>query len=660
MSEGKGQKLDIAVFAATARTDHEYKFLSQAIAPGFAISGDTVRICEGRYEPCDVAVIFWSPKNGHQPRMRAARSIRNLHPRNLLIIEMPLLRMTEAFCYRLGFDHVHRAGRFAPSDSSVARIHELGVELKPWRSGVGPIVVAGQLHGDYSLDGVDAFEWSADVAEYLARKKERPIILRPHPLDKDERWDNLAERTGAEVSRRPLIEDLARAGVWVSYTSGSAIDAVVAGVPSVSLSINNFAWPVSGHGLDGINRPFTPQREAWLARIAGSQWTEAEIRTGRGWQAVRSQYDLDASVLPLTSSGSAALFEQTCLVERTGAPAGAGPVPRSELKESAMQSVAPLMDAKSVTWRRGADPEEVLASFSQAYAGRVRSRMAEIYRFQNSGLLTPDMYIGKDVLDWEAGDSAFSIAFLLLGAANVLAIDSWTTPPPALGIEGFSFLQSPLADWAALESRSFSHFDLVFSNTVTEHIGNLPTTFDAIRGLLKSDGFYFNNHDNYYSPCGSHDHGFWFYGQAGRVDFQGVACWDAEEKCAFSEEHRARLTKQWPWTWSERNDNALRPDDCKQCRYYKRSKPWAHLHAVSEFSDVFNDPSFTMQRAKSGINKLTPFQLLQLLAEARLEVIKIVRTYASNEPDETLYEFGFSRLDLTTTNVRTLCRALRA
>jgi len=305
--------------------------------------------------------------------------------------------------------------------------------------------------------------------------------------------------------------------------------------------------------------------------------------------------------------------------------------------------------------------EDVLNTFPDAYAARVRSRLADIDYFCGIGMLSPEMFVGKDVLDWEAGDAALSIAFMVRGASRVFAIDSWATvdavPPQARAIEGFSFMQAPLERWAALSMRHITHFDLIFSNTVTEHIRDLPTVFDAIRGLLKPGGLYFNNHDNYYSPCGSHDHGFWFYGANNTIEFQGVECWSQREKCAASAEHRTMLATRIPWTWAPSNNAALTPEDCSSCRYYKRAKPWAHLQAVSEFTDVFNDASFLTQRPTSSLNKVTPFQLHQLFDEAGFEVIKSQRAFSNNEPPEALYDLGFSKRDLTTTMVRTLCRA---
>jgi SAM-dependent methyltransferase len=309
---------------------------------------------------------------------------------------------------------------------------------------------------------------------------------------------------------------------------------------------------------------------------------------------------------------------------------------------------------------RKLDIEPFLATLPTEYANRVRARLQELQHFRNLRILEPEAYVGKVVLDWEAGDGAFSIALLLLGSAAVVAIDSWAgtdgIPPAARIVPGFSFYQISIQEWERKYAQSNVQFDLVFSNTVTEHIADLASAFDCIHRLLRNDGLYFNNHDNYYSACGSHDHGFWYYGDKGAIRFQGVDCWNREEKCAASSAHRTEIANRLPWTWSPQNDKELTPECCQNCRYYKRSQPWAHLLCVEEFREVFNDRSFvTPPRFGSSLNKITPFMLRQMLNEAGFKILACHRSRSTNIPEAKLIEMGFSALDLTTQTILTLC-----
>lgn len=235
-----------------------------------------------------MAVILWSPRAGPVERARAARKIRHLHSSNLLIFETPILRNFNQWYFRVSFDHVHRAGCFFKHDMPGDRAKAMGLAVKPWKNGDGPVFIAGQLPGDYSLDGADALEWVADVAGWIDRNWRRKIVLRPHPLDViSAQWISLASALGSDISHRPLSEDLSVAGAWVTYTSGSAVDAVMAGVPAICLSPNNFAWEVSGHKLSNLENPWRGDRSQWLANLAYRQWTVDEIGAGDCWRHLR-------------------------------------------------------------------------------------------------------------------------------------------------------------------------------------------------------------------------------------------------------------------------------------------------------------------------------------------------------------------------------------
>ena len=282
----------------------------------------------------------------------------------------------------------------------------------------------------------------------------------------------------------------------------------------------------------------------------------------------------------------------------------------------------------------------------------VEDKIATLRYHESCGCLSPDMYVGKRILDWEAGLGGFSAAFYCLGAREIVAIDSWVAPdviaPEIRACDAITFEQTSIGDFLA-RNPSLTPFDLVFSNTVTEHITDLPTSFDAIRRLLSEGGFYLNVHDNYYSPCGSHDHGFWFYGDQNRVVFQGVDCWNHANKCEASAEHRARLLTNMPWTWNERLDARRDPPACVTCPYFKRSQPWGHLASVNSFPYDFDDGSFFTLRPGSSLNKFTTFQIRQMLSEAGFKVERFHRNRANNPVPTDLLDSGFSALELTTT-----------
>jgi tetratricopeptide (TPR) repeat protein len=300
------------------------------------------------------------------------------------------------------------------------------------------------------------------------------------------------------------------------------------------------------------------------------------------------------------------------------------------------------------------------AEFIDTLPEPLRTRVGRCYRefdwFEEAGYIPPHAYAGRTVLDWEAGDGAWSVVFWLKGARHVTAIDSYengeTVSQALKHHPGFTFRLISIEKFAKLHTgENGNRFDFVFANTVTEHIRDLPRAFDALKGVMRKGGLFFNNHDNYYSPCGSHDHGFWFYGSEEYITFQGTDCWTSEEKCEASAAHRRSIIEKFPATWDSAMDARLTPENCANCPYYKRSQPWAHLAHAHEFLAVYPQPGMLTGRDKSLINKVTPFQLLQFLTEAGFTVLKSTRQFARNLPSENLLNLGISLDDLTTYNL---------
>jgi hypothetical protein len=81
----------------------------------------------------------------------------------------------------------------------------------------------------------------------------------------------------ATLSTGTLAEDLARAAVCVTWNSNAGVEAVLAGVPTVSMCKGSMAYDVTGHVIgDMLRLP----REDWAARLAWCQWLPEEIATG--------------------------------------------------------------------------------------------------------------------------------------------------------------------------------------------------------------------------------------------------------------------------------------------------------------------------------------------------------------------------------------------
>lgn len=152
--------------------------------------------------------------------------------------------------------------------SSGVRLKKLGIDIKPWQKNGKRIIVCAQ--SDEFMRTVacrqdGAAGWNKQVLSQLAQQTDREIVLR----DKQ--------------TKRPLAADLQDAWLLVTHSSTAAIEALIAGVPVILTDKTCMAAGFSTP-FDEIDRPHHKDgREAWLARLADSQWTLDEMKNGTAW-----------------------------------------------------------------------------------------------------------------------------------------------------------------------------------------------------------------------------------------------------------------------------------------------------------------------------------------------------------------------------------------
>lgn len=263
-------------------------------------------VWDDTYTACDVAVIYGSWK----PREKSHHVIRNSVAQQalrFLVIETALLdRRTDRpnRYWRVGINgYLGRDARWPvlSDDAADERLEQIGIE--PWQdwnhAANGHVLLGLQIPGDASLRGTDIYAWARHVITELRLITDRRIVIRPHPLASDKSLDDLrllaGEFTLAGVKNlvwsqgRDLAQDLRGAYCTVVYSSGMAIDSVLAGVPVICGDSANFAWPVSGRSIKDIDnlRCDTADRvQAWLRRLAACQWTDREMQSGECFEAL--------------------------------------------------------------------------------------------------------------------------------------------------------------------------------------------------------------------------------------------------------------------------------------------------------------------------------------------------------------------------------------
>ena len=267
-----------------------------------SIGGNCIK-SEG-YEECDVAVIFGSWKKSPKKKWKLMLQhhftkkhiVDNHKGKPLVVIETPLLGRTitdNHEYHRVGLNHFMRGlADFKNENSPSDRFKELGLKIKPWRKKGDHILIVGQNMYDASLFGIDFEWWVKNTIQHLRRHTDRPIVFRDHPENRDQmknlvdtyKWCNVSYSNEGTIN-----DDLKNAHCTVSYTSGSSIDSLLAGVPVIPCSECNFVWPISSHQLSDIENPKLGERTQLFYDLAYAQWSVEEIRQGKPWHHLISK-----------------------------------------------------------------------------------------------------------------------------------------------------------------------------------------------------------------------------------------------------------------------------------------------------------------------------------------------------------------------------------
>jgi hypothetical protein len=147
------------------------------------------------------------------------------------------------------------------------RFHDLGVAVQSWRAVGNHILVTAQ-RGIGSRSMASPYHWAEDVARRLAQRTKRAVRIRPHPED----------RSAPKVP--PLEEDLEGAHAVVTWASGAAVKALIAGIPVFYEAPHWILEGAARKGIDDIENPWLGDRTPHLERMAWGQWSVDEIASG--------------------------------------------------------------------------------------------------------------------------------------------------------------------------------------------------------------------------------------------------------------------------------------------------------------------------------------------------------------------------------------------
>jgi hypothetical protein len=270
--------MDALIYSGGAAHQEQH---AQAMRAGLARHGIRARIERpGNALTADFAVCWgW----------RIGQRLRELG-RPVLVMERGYLGDRFAWT-SLGWNGLNGHATFRAPDDGGARFRaHHAAQLQAWRGAAGQFVLLlGQVPGDASLRGLDLSAWYADQAQRARAATGLPVRFRKHPVAAARGY--VQRVPGADAIGGELQHALGSAAWAVTFNSNAAVDAVLAGVPTVATDAGSMAWPVTQRAIGDASEP---DRAAWLSRLAWCQWTAAEIASGEAWATVGAQLECTA------------------------------------------------------------------------------------------------------------------------------------------------------------------------------------------------------------------------------------------------------------------------------------------------------------------------------------------------------------------------------
>jgi hypothetical protein len=299
--------MKILISTRSASGVHSSKLTS--FAQGVTVCGDEAVLDTDDSQNCDLAVIYGSvkPHRGRAEQVAKTKIVKQF--KKFVQIETQLVgrRMNaDADEFRVGVDGFMwdtADWGFAHTDQQRTK-HFFNrfdyPKREQWNTAGEHILICMQKYGDASLGTVDTYAWCMDTVTELRKHTDRKIVVRPHPIY---RKKDLMEQLRTTLLRLPNVEwrntdikehgepdiaqDLENCWCTVTYTSGSAVDSVLQGVPNIAMGTGNMAWPVSSHSLSDIENPHRGDKTDWLNKLALCQWSTKEFNSGECWKHIK-------------------------------------------------------------------------------------------------------------------------------------------------------------------------------------------------------------------------------------------------------------------------------------------------------------------------------------------------------------------------------------
>jgi hypothetical protein len=254
---------------------------------------------------CDVALIQgWVHENSksstHLQLRKAVIAHQKKNKKRVLIADSNLFlyaNKTNPHHYlRYSFDDVFpTTGEYFWKDVDPARWNKissnLNISLKDWKTTGQNILICTQRNGGWSMKGFDVVQWLNQTVTEIRKHTDRPIVVRPHPGDRNAvNYLNSRDPRWTISQAEKITDDFASAFAVITYNSSPGVAAAIEGIPIFVTDPNaqvSQACDVANIDLSTIEQPKTFDRQPWIEKISMSHWNFDELKSGEAWQHIR-------------------------------------------------------------------------------------------------------------------------------------------------------------------------------------------------------------------------------------------------------------------------------------------------------------------------------------------------------------------------------------
>lgn len=259
---------EVTCYAVKGKTKSQA--LCHAFASGVRACGGVARVYDGEgAQLLPGAAAFYGVRPSQAPLLAQAKA----EGRDWYYIDNAYFDATREKYFRITRNRLQHPGT---GRSTGARFTALKIERAPWRKAGAHVLVCPQSDEFARLFFEDGADWTGKTVGALHRMTGRAIRVRPWQANKVEWY-------------RSLPEDLQDCWALVTYSSASAITAMLAGVPAFVLGADCISRPVANTALFEIDTPqYADPLLPWLAVVADNQFSTAEIMTGVAWRHLQA------------------------------------------------------------------------------------------------------------------------------------------------------------------------------------------------------------------------------------------------------------------------------------------------------------------------------------------------------------------------------------